>query len=56
MAACEDLVDLKGGHCTLGLNGFLSQLIIWFKQELSGMEGNGTAKGTSFEIQGQDIF
>ncbi|ROV92987.1 hypothetical protein VMCG_09004 [Cytospora schulzeri] len=38
MAACEDLVELKGGHYTLGLDGFLSQLIIWFKQELSGME------------------
>lgn len=44
MEACEYLIDLKGGHCTLGLNGFLSQIIMQFKEELSSIEGNGATE------------
>ncbi|KUI65842.1 hypothetical protein VM1G_02332 [Cytospora mali] len=53
MAACEDLVELMGGHHALGLNGFMSQLILWFKQELLNVEdqddteeGSTTVKDT----------
>jgi hypothetical protein len=56
MAACEDLVELKGGYYTLGLNGFLSQLIIWFRQELSGMDAIGTSKCAGFKSRGQKAF
>lgn len=35
IAACDYMVELKGGHHTLGLGGFLSQLIMWFKEELA---------------------
>lgn len=48
MAACEYMIDLKGGHQTLGLDGFLSQLVTWSKEELcttSANSGNGKSKG-----------
>lgn len=41
MAACEHMIELKGGYEKLGLNGFLSQLIVWFKAELSSMGNMG---------------
>ncbi|KUI57797.1 hypothetical protein VP1G_05078 [Cytospora mali] len=53
MAACEDLVELKGGHHALGLNGFLSQLIIWFKQELLSVEGQGDAEDGNTTVKGK---
>lgn len=34
MDACDQMIEMKGGHETLGLNGYLSQLIMTFRQEL----------------------
>lgn len=46
MTACEYMIDLKGGHQTLGLDGFLSQLIIWFREELCNAGAtSGKSKG-----------
>lgn len=44
MDACDYMVGLKGGHRFLGLGGFLSQLIVWFKEELS-LAGQASIKG-----------
>lgn len=34
LTACDYMIELKGGYGTLGLDGFLAQLIIWFREEL----------------------
>lgn len=34
MDACDYMIELKGGAETLGLDGFLWQLITWFREEL----------------------
>lgn len=34
MTACEYMVGMKGGFETLGLDGFLAELITWFREEL----------------------
>lgn len=54
MAACEDLVEMKGGHHTLGMNGFMSQLIFWFKRELLMAQDDGTAEDGGSTVKGTD--
>lgn len=34
MTACQYMIEIKGGYATLGLNGFLAQLITWCREEL----------------------
>ncbi|KAL2284729.1 hypothetical protein FJTKL_08809 [Diaporthe vaccinii] len=34
MTACEYMIEMKGGFETLGLDGFLAELITWFREEL----------------------
>lgn len=34
MNACEYMIGIKGAFETLGLDGFLAELITWFREEL----------------------
>lgn len=34
MTACDYMIEMKGGFETLGLDGFLAELITWFREEL----------------------
>lgn len=34
MTACDYMIDVKGGPETLGLDGFLAELITWCREEL----------------------
>ncbi|KAF3762800.1 hypothetical protein M406DRAFT_72789 [Cryphonectria parasitica EP155] len=53
MSACEYMVDMKGGYHTLGLEGFLSQLIQWFKQELAQAGGSSSSSSSSSRGSGK---
>lgn len=34
MAACDYMIEMKGGPSTLGLDGFLAELITWCREEV----------------------
>lgn len=34
MAACNHMIEMKGGVETLGLDGFLHQLVSWCREEI----------------------
>lgn len=51
MAACEDLVEMRGGHQTLVMDGFVSQLIFWFKSEISISQSDEIAEGDGGIVQ-----
>ena len=36
MEACDHMIEMKGGFETLGLDGFLAQLINWCREEIHG--------------------
>lgn len=45
MAACEYMIEIKGGFETLGLDGFLAELITWCREELyAAMEDESFGK------------
>lgn len=40
MAACEYMIEIKGGFETLGLDGFLAELITWCREEVYAAMGD----------------